>query len=346
MGKRIVYCADGTWQGPLNGTNVYKMYKGLTVSSEQITFYDDGVGAGSTGLKRIIGGATGAGLLQKVVDGYTQIAHVYEDGDEIFLFGFSRGAYTARSIAGFIATCGLPTGSFTDDCVTQAYAAYRDKPNRAAILATLGACGLGQAIVRMIGVWDTVGALGVPALAGGIDAKQYGFLDTNLSPSVKNAFQCLSIDEQRLQFPATLWTSAPTPGQTIDQVWFSGCHADIGGGTLPGAGVDGDTRLCDITLGWMVAKALTLGLTMDPAFVAQYQALPLACALDKYSDSWAGLPLGPPHRRPIPADARIANSVAVRVQYALTYTPTNLTLEEGLLGDGYTVVPVMSEDAF
>jgi uncharacterized protein (DUF2235 family) len=346
MGKRIVFCADGTWQGPLNGTNVYKLYKALDVTSDQITFYDDGVGANETGLSRIIGGAIGNGLLQKVLDGYTRIAHVYEAGDEIFLFGFSRGAYTARSIAGFIATCGLPTGNFTDNCVTQAFAAYRDKPNRAAILAKLGACGLGQAVIRMVGVWDTVGALGVPALTGGIDVNQYGFLDTTLHPNVKNAFQCLSIDEQRRQFPATLWTSEPAPGQNIEQVWFSGCHGDIGGGTLMGKGVDGDTRLCDITLGWMMAKALELELTMDATTVAQYGKLPVAYALDKYTDSWAGLPLGAPSPRPIPADARIANSVAVRVQYALTYTPQNLTIEEGLLGDGYSLVPVMSEDTF
>ncbi len=124
MAKRIVFCADGTWQAPLNNTNVYRLYKSLAVAADQITFYDDGVGADATGLTRILDGAFGQGLLQKIQDAYTKIAHVYEPGDQLFLFGFSRGAYTARSLAGMIATCGLPSGAFTRDCVTQAFTAY------------------------------------------------------------------------------------------------------------------------------------------------------------------------------------------------------------------------------
>src|ERR1035441_465813 len=88
MSKRIVFCADGTWQAPLNNTNVYRLYNALTVASDQVTFYDDGVGADATGLNRVLQGAFGQGLLQKIQDGYTKIAHVYEPGNEIFLFGF------------------------------------------------------------------------------------------------------------------------------------------------------------------------------------------------------------------------------------------------------------------
>jgi uncharacterized protein (DUF2235 family) len=342
MGKRIVFCADGTWQAPMNNTNVYRMYKALTVTSDQVTFYDDGVGADAQGLDRILGGAFGQGLLQKITDGYTKIAHVYEPGDEVFLFGFSRGAYTARSLAGMIANCGLPTGTFTDACVTQAFAAYRDPVNRAAILAGLGACGLGDATIRMVGVWDTVGSLGIPAIFGGVE-KAYSFLDTGLHPDVKNAYQCLAVDEHRAQFPATLWTSAPAPGQTIEQVWFSGCHCDVGGGTLLAGGVDAGTRLCDITMGWMMAKAQALGLTIDPNVAAQLGILPAEYALDAIRESWAPID-GAPHLRPISPGSGVANSVAVRVQYALTYTPGNLTLQDGpLLGDGYSMVNVVDE---
>jgi len=254
MSKRIVYCADGTWQAPVNNTNVYRIYKALTVKSDQVTYYDDGVGADASGLDRVLDGAFGQGLLQKIQDGYTKIAHVYEAGDELFLFGFSRGAYTVRSLAGMIANCGLPTGTFSDACVAQAFAAYRDPVNRASILAGLGACGLGDATIRMVGVWDTVGSLGIPAIFGGVDDKAYRFLDTGLHPDVKNAYQCLAVDEKRAQFPATLWTSAPAAGQVIEQVWFSGCHGDVGGGTALAGGVDAGTRLCDITLGWMAAN--------------------------------------------------------------------------------------------
>ena len=345
MPKRIVYCADGTWQAPVNNTNVYRLYNALTVSADQVTFYDDGVGADATGLNRVLQGAFGQGILQNIQDGYTKIAHVYEPGDEIFLFGFSRGAYTARSLAGMIANCGMPTGAFSDDCVTQAFAAYRDPVNRASILAGLTACGLGQATIQMVGVWDTVGSLGIPAIFGGVDEKTYGFLDTGLHPDIKNAYQCLALDEKRAQFPATLWTSAPAAGQTLEQVWFSGCHGDVGGGTAQAGGVDAGTRLCDITMGWMVAKALALGLTMDPAVAAQFGTLPAEYALDAIRESWTPAD-GPPHLRPVPSDAMVSNSVAVRLEYALNYVPGALTVNSGALADGYTLVTVVDENAF
>jgi len=343
MAKRIVLCADGTWQSPVNNTNVYRLYKALIVTSGQVTYYDDGVGADASGLDRILDGAFGRGLLQKIRDCYTKIAHVYESGDEIFLFGFSRGAYTVRSLAGMIATGGLPTGAFSDSCVTQAFAAYRDPANRASILAGLGACGLADATIRMLGVWDTVGSLGIPAIFGAVDEKKYGLLDTSLHPDVKNAYHCLAIDEKRAQFPATLWTSDPVAGQTIEQVWFSGCHEDVGGGTALTGGVDAGTRLCDITLGWMVARAQALGLTMDPSVAAQYGTLPAKFALDAIRETWNPVD-GPPHLRPIAPDAKIANSVAVRVQY-LTYAPANLAINEGALGDEFSLVTVVDETA-
>lgn len=345
MGKRIVFCADGTWQAPLNDTNVYRIYKALTVGSGQVTYYDDGVGADASGLGRILQGAFGQGLMQKIQDGYTKIAHVYEPGDEIFLFGFSRGAFTVRSLAGMIANCGVPTGAFSDDCVTQAFAAYRDPANRAAILAGLTACGLGKAIIRMVGVWDTVGSLGIPAIFGSVDAKTYGFLDTGLHPEIKNAYHCLAVDEKRPQFPATLWTGSPAPGQIVEQVWFSGCHGDVGGGTPQGGAVDAGTKLSDITLGWMANRALALGLTMDPAAVAQFRSLPAKYALDAIHESWTPA-MGSQHLRPIDPNASVSNSVAVRVQYAQTYAPGNLKLDDGALDDGYQLVTVVDESAF
>lgn len=345
MSKRIVFCADGTWDTPATNSNVYRLYKALTLSSDQVTFYDDGVGADATGLSHLLQGAFGQGLFQKIQDGYTKIAHVYEAGDEVYLFGFSRGAYTARSLAGMIANCGLPTGAFTDDCVTQAFAAYRDPVNRSSILAGLGRCHLGDVAIRMIGVWDTVGSLGIPAIFGQVDPKIFGFLDTGLHPDVKNAYQCLAIDEMRAQFPATLWTSTPAPGQTIEQVWFSGCHSDVGGGTPLGTGVDAGTRLCDITLGWMAAKAQAQGLTIDPSVAAQFAILPSKYALDAINESWSPKE-GPPYIRPIPANASIANSVAVRLQYGQTYAPRNLTLNNGALAEGYALAAVVDMSAF
>lgn len=345
MPKRIIFCADGTWQAPVNNTNVYRLYKALTVSSDQITFYDDGIGADATGLNRILQGAFGQGVFQKIQDGYTKIAHVFESGDQIFLFGFSRGAYTARSLGGMIATCGLPTGAFNDDCISKAFAAYRDPVNRASILAGLNGCGLAAATIQMIGVWDTVGSLGIPAIFGGVDEATYGFLDTGLHPDIKNGYQCLALDEKRAQFPATLWTSAPAAGQTIEQVWFSGCHGDVGGGTAQVGGVDAGTRLCDITMGWMMSKAQALGVTIDPTIAAQYGTLPAKFALDAIRETWTPAD-GPAKLRPVALNAEVSNSVAARLKYALTYIPGSLTVSNGALADGYSFVTVVDDDAF
>jgi uncharacterized protein (DUF2235 family) len=179
MGKRIIFCADGTWDEPGKNTNVYKIYKALKVSADQIPFYDDGVGSDGLLIQKLAGGALGAGLFQKIKDAYTKLAHAYEKGDEVFIFGFSRGAYTARSVAGMVAVCGLPAANFTDQMVDLAFNAYRNKEQRAALLAELNkTCDMFDAKLNMVGVWDTVGSLGIPALFGGVSQLLYGFLDT------------------------------------------------------------------------------------------------------------------------------------------------------------------------
>jgi uncharacterized protein (DUF2235 family) len=350
MPKRIVFCADGTWQAPVNNTNVYRLYKALLVTSDQVTIYDDGVGADATGRDRLLEGAFGQSLFQKIMDGYTSIAHVYEPGDQIYFFGFSRGAYTVRSLAGMIANCGVPRGSFTNECVSQCFAAYRSPAQRETILAGLSAYGLADATITMVGVWDTVGSLGIPAIFGGIDKTKFGFLDTKLHPDVKNAYQCLAIDEQRVQFAATLWDPLPAPAlgqlpvQTLEQVWFSGCHGDVGGGTSQGSTIDNGTRLCDITMGYMVAKAQALGLTFDPAIAARYGTLPSEFSLDPIRQTWNPTD-GPPHLRPVAPNALVSNSVAVRIQYALTYTPGNLTINAGMLSGDYSLLTLVDTNA-
>jgi uncharacterized protein (DUF2235 family) len=258
MGKRIIFCADGTWDKPGNATNAYKIYKALNVTATQIPYYDDGVGADGTPIQKLAGGALGAGLFQKIKDGYTKLAHVYEEGDEVFIFGFSRGAYTARSLAGMVAVCGLPTADFTDEVVETAFQAYRNKDQRAALLAQLNStCNMFDAKLSMVGVWDTVGALGIPAPFGGVAPLLYGFLDTSLHPDVLNACHAMAIDEKRSEFPATLWTTSPSPGQNVEQVWFCGVHSDVGGSYPDDS--DG-SALSDLTLAWMISKAAPLGL--------------------------------------------------------------------------------------
>lgn len=333
MNKNIVFCADGTWNHPdetLNGlpadTNVYKIHKALSVSAAQLTFYDDGVGADGTPVEQLVGGAIGDGLFQKIKDGYTTIAHNYRDGDQIFIFGFSRGAYTARSLAGMIAICGLPDpDKFTGQTTQDAFDAYRTRTNRQPLLDALkrnygnGIGGPGNANVEiaLLGVWDTVGALGIPGgLFSGLDDQIYGFLDTSLHPDIKAAFHAVSVDERRSEFAVTLWNSSVAPDQTLDQVWFAGNHGDVGGGWA-------ETGLSDLTLGWMMAKAAARGAIFDPTVFQSYQTLDPKHALDQIHDAWS-LFWGFPKARDIPAGSVISDTVTLRLQYDPTYRPTNL----------------------
>jgi uncharacterized protein (DUF2235 family) len=337
VGKRIVFCADGTWDGTSNNTNVLKIFNATLVSSDQMPFYDNGVGSDGTPIEKLAGGAFGLGLFQKIKDGYTKISQVYDTDDEIFLFGFSRGAYTARSLAGMIATCGLPTGNFDSSMVDTAFNAYRNADQRAALLASLSKYNLYNAKITMVGVWDTVGSLGIPSVIGGVSPILYGFLDTTLHPDVLNAIQALAIDERRVEFPPTLWTGNPSPGQTVEQVWFCGCHSDVGGGTTPAA-QDSGTALSDITLAWMMSKAAALGVQFAPVAVAKY-VIPAASkyALDQINESWSPL-WGFPVPRTIAPNVSLSNSVAMRCQNVSTYRPSNLKFNDQALGPDYATV--------
>ena len=343
MPKSIAYCADGTWNHPGEtqdglpaDTNVCKIHRALTLSATQLPMYDDGVGSDGTPIERLTGGAFGDGLLAKIKKGYTAIAHAYQDGDAIFLFGFSRGAYTARSMGGMIAACGLPTQDrLNDSAVNDAFAAYRDLKNRAALKAALTQkYGNRDVGIAMIGVWDTVGALGIPGLwFQNLDHAIYGFLDTSLHPSVKSAFHAISIDERRSQFVPTLWdpltAAAVQSGNSLKQVWFAGVHSDVGGGYA-------QTGLSDIALWWMMKQAIDQGLQFDPLALRTYDAIDREHSLDVQHESWSPL-WGFPQRRNVPLSAVVANSVQIRCQEMLTYRPPNLSANL----DGYTIEPIV-----
>jgi len=334
MSRRIAFCADGTWDGASNKTNVYRISKAIVgIPGEQYSYYDDGVGADGTPLEKLLGGALGAGLFEKIKDGYSKIASVYEEGDEVFLFGFSRGAYTARSLAGMIAVCGLPTKNPDTNLVNAAFQAYRNKDRRAAFLATLGDYELANARITMVGVWDTVGSLGIPAIFGSVSPLLYGFLDTNLHPDVLNAYHALAIDERREEFPATLWTPPAAAGQTLEQVYFCGVHCDVGGGYADDAGTG--TSLSDITLSWMMDRARALGLVFDPGVAAAFpRPIDKKLALDTKHESWSPLWLFP-KPRDIAPNATLSNSVAVRCQIDASYRPGNLSLVNGVPAPAY-----------
>lgn len=334
MGKRIAFCSDGTWDTVTNATNVYRISKAIAaIPGVQISFYDDGVGANGTPITKLVGGAFGAGLFQKIKDGYSSISSVYEAGDEVFIFGFSRGAYTARSLAGMIAACGLPTRNPDPNLVDVAFQAYRNQGKRAAILATLGDYGLVSATITMVGVWDTVGSLGIPSIFGATDPLLCGFLDTSLNPQILNACHAVAIDERRAEFPATLWSSVPVAGQTIEQVYFCGVHCDVGGGYPVDAG--SGTALSDITFSWMISKARKLGLVFDQSVLSSYPSpIDKKDALDTLHDSWNPLWLFP-RARNIAENATLANSVEIRCQHVSAYKPANLSFVNGVPATTY-----------
>lgn len=265
--KRLILCCDGTWNRadqrsgdepcPTNVVKLaYRVAKRDSFGTPQIIYYDHGVGTGNT-LDRITGGAFGGGLEENIHDAYRFLIANYEEGDEIFLFGFSRGAFTARSIAGMVRNCGIlkreSVARYSD-----AIALYRDRergPRHDYSVDFRGRhsiCGEEPVKIRFIGVWDTVGALGIPvrglrSLTGG----KHQFHDTELSSSVELAFHALAVDERRRPFAPTLWLETPKE-HTVEQVWFAGVHSDVGGG-YP------ETRLSDIPLQWMMEKAAQVG---------------------------------------------------------------------------------------
>jgi uncharacterized protein (DUF2235 family) len=246
---------------------VAKLALGIKVDEhgEQRLFYEPGVGTAPD--ERIIGGAFGYGLSSNIRDCYRWLALNYEPGDQLYLFGFSRGAYTARSLAGLIRNCGILEANNVDR-VEEAYAFYRDRtsqthPDAVASQIFRKMYSHGDQDIYFIGVWDTVGALGIPTdipLWKEISAtwkgweQLWGFHDTELSSHIHNAYHALAIDEIREPFKPTLWTHTdPNANQTVEQVWFAGVHTEVGGGSA-------NTALSDIALVWMVDKAKACGL--------------------------------------------------------------------------------------
>lgn len=339
MAKNVAFFADGTWEDPTGKSNVWLLYQAAQTGGTQCSTYDTGLGTDCSLIARWFGGAFGAGLFQKIKDGYAAVARAYEPGDRVFLFGYSRGAYTARCLGGMIVACGLPTRNHADPkCVDLAFEAYRNTLLRPMLLGALDDdYAMDRATgIEMIGVWDTVGSLGIPALIGRIDPVQYGFLDTGLSPKVRMAAQALAIDERRMQFPPTLWSRTTVPGQTLEQVWFTGTHGDVGGGYGPQA--DGGS-LEHITLRWMAGHAQARGLALKPELIPATDT-----AVDALADehpTLTGLYRLTPHTRNIEANSAVASSVALRCAAPQErYTPANLHRSGGELAPGYAIIPV------
>ena len=266
MSKRIVLCADGTWNRPERDpekdhpTNVLRISRAIApVAGDETTqqvFYDWGIGSYHD---RWMAGATGRGLHKNIMDNYRYIVQNYSPGDDLFLFGFSRGAYTVRSVCGLINNCGIlkrPDARLIQRAFdyykrsSSPYAPHGEKSEQFRSNHSHP-----HATVKFVGVWDTVGALGIPVPFLGFFEGKDEFYDTTMGSSVGIARHALAIDERREFFEPTVWT--PRPGTDLKQVWFVGVHGDVGGGYAP---KDDEALLSDIPLAWMMGEAHAAGL--------------------------------------------------------------------------------------
>ncbi len=340
MSKRLVMCCDGTWNtaGQRSPTNVVKFRDAIAPQApdgtEQKVFYHEGVGTGRW--ERTRGGAFGFGLSRNVRDTYRFLVKNYEEGDELFFLGFSRGAFTARSTAGFVRNAGILRRD-QEHRIDQAYALYRtdegpDSPEAVAFRRAYAVSD--ETPIRFIGVWDTVGSLGVPNVgfpATNFFNRRWAFHDTKLSSRVQSAFQALAIDEARRPFEPTLWEPQPHAiNQELEQVWFVGVHCDVGGG-YP------QRELADITFYSMTSRARACGL------VFKHGAAPLDpnLAIGRLHKSQTGFYiLLPPNHRVLgakdPAHEHAA-STAVERHKKGTYAPQNLTV---YLGGPHQEMPI------
>ncbi len=314
--KNIAIFCDGTWQNlsqrfPTNVTRLAravaprKPARGDEPETTQVIFYDDGVGVGegvANEATRLIGGALGKGLDRKICEAYEFLCLNYCLGDGVFIFGFSRGAYTARSLAGLLRKCWILRRENIGS-VEEAVRIYRDHSKDAieTQLFKRNMCYSADAFtairspdpkdagkaaaarendwgcIRYVGVWDTVGALGVPHGLPFADAfnDRYRFHDTNLSRFVLSARHAVAIDERRATFPPTLWTNVdglninagaaniPYDKRPYQQSWYPGRHSAIGGG-------EEDHGVSIPPLLWIAEGARAAGLAFDDSLMAVY----------------------------------------------------------------------------
>jgi uncharacterized protein (DUF2235 family) len=295
-----IICLDGTGNelGDHN-TNVVITYQVSLKNDLQQAFYAPGIGTGGfeyteedVGLKAKSDNATGYGLQKKVEDAYWYLMQTYQPGDKIFVFGFSRGAFTARALAGMLYKVGLLRVNH-DDLIPYASKIYNTDQN-ALIAAEFKDTFSRSCPVYFIGVWDTVESLIMTA--GKL------FYNYQLNSEVTYGYHALAIDERRGDFKPCLWDeSIKNPNQTIEQVWFPGVHSDVGGWY--------DERdLSNIALNWMITKAKQCG--MMSINMNNFPENPLGVMHESHDGIWI---LRPTYNRVIPENSKIHQSVIDRM---------------------------------
>jgi uncharacterized protein (DUF2235 family) len=267
--KRLVCSLDGTWNdddGERPLTNVAKLNRAILFEDSrgvrQLTRYVVGIASSEDRGLTFLKGAIGFEVGDRIKAGYQFLSHVYEPGDEIYLFGFSRGAYEARSLASFVTLFGLAKKG-SDFPIDEAWSIYRrgdHKRDFNAVAKISEACHY-PVRIRCLGVWDTVGNIGNPYWSMGWLSRKFDYHDMRLHDTIDVALHALSIDETRSPFRPALFTYPddvqPPSRQHIEQKWFAGTHADVGGGWP-------ETDLSDIALLWMAERVqATTDLAID-----------------------------------------------------------------------------------
>lgn len=332
--KRLVVCCDGTWNEPSKyPTNVRKLYQAVKLQPEdshgiqQKVYYQPGLG--TRWYDRIPGGAFGWGIDYNIKAAYKFLCSNYEPGDEIYLFGFSRGAYTVRSLAGFIYCSGLLKQEHMRE-INQAYELYRNrgiKPRddeAKAFRSQYGVCvdGDHQIPITLVGCWDTVGSLGVPDILplrpfSSLINQRYRFHDHKLNRKIQVALHAVAIDERRKVFDVTrMLKSRKNSDQILRQVWFPGVHGCVGGGT------EKHSPLSNNALKWMMDSVAEVGLGLEFAPLPEGFRINVSSEFDASSGffDWAGL-----HNRVIPPNPTVLDdSVFQRWLQVKSYRSTNL----------------------
>lgn len=328
--KRIVVCADGTWNRPEQDlskdfpTNVLKLARAVQPFDSQRVpqqvFYDWGIGSY---YDRVGGGMTGKGIVKNIMDGYRYIVQNYTPGDEIYLIGFSRGAYTVRSLCGLINNCGILKRPDAE-LIEAAFKHYKKPgakyhPEADASKKFRSDHAHRSRRIRFVGAFDTVGALGIPISFLGFLDREDEFYDTKIGPNVEIARHAMAIDEMRSDFEPTIWQ--PRPSMSLEQVWFCGAHGDIGGGNKPDR--DGGV-LSDIPLRWIMDEAKAAGLTTERYLRGELSDKPTARIHESRKHIYRSRPR---HRRPIDhgkGEVLIHQSVKVRYDADRKYRPRRL----------------------
>jgi uncharacterized protein (DUF2235 family) len=268
MPKNIVVCCDGTGnQFDRSKSNVIKLYQTLICDLDQIAYYHPGVGTmGSrnalSGIgkwwTKVIGLAFGYGISDNVADAYQFLMKTFEPGDKIYVFGFSRGAYTARALCGMLHTVGLLTRG-NEGLIPYAIRMVKNKRINFPVAFDFKKTFSRECKPHFVGVWDTVSSVGWV-----YNAVTFPFTRATKNPDFHIIRHAISIDERRAFFPSNSFGDPHDLEQDLMEVLFAGVHSDVGG-SYP----EPTSQLSQIALRWMLGEASAAGLRIEPARTAQ-----------------------------------------------------------------------------